>query len=220
MPLMNSQRFDKNFLTFGLFVSLSWHLFWIFVVVPVANFPAQMSLKSHSVFLGTILKSVDFSLDSSIHRRDKYQKNGPQKDFSREKYFSKNAEAFYKPNVGFFQKEPLLPVGSVEAGASATASRPSESISFGFSDFTNYLSGTDFSDLMKIASRSDEDLAGFVEFKVWLTPQGEVRSIKKTTSSGDPSLDFSVMLRLKKAVFRPSFIPVGRLLNVRFWIKK
>ena len=217
---MNSQRFDKNFLTFGLFVSLSWHLFWIFVVVPVANFPAQMSLKSHSVFLGTILKSVDFSLSPSIYHRDKYQKNDPKKDFSRVKYFNKNPEVFYKPNIGFFQKEPPLPVGSAQAGVPAAASRPSESISFGFLDSANYLSGADFSDLMKIASRSDEDLAGFVEFKVWLTPEGEVRSIKKTASSGDPSLDLSVMLRLKEAVFRPSFIPAGRLLNVRFLIKK
>jgi hypothetical protein len=220
---MNNRRSDKNFLYFGLTASLSWHLFWAFLIVPVVNDPLVVPLKSRSVFLGPILENADFSLNAGgagTKSATGSAHGAPQEDFSREKYFTKNPQVFYKPNEGFSQKKLTLAMAQTGLPVPGTPFRPARDISFGFSDFPDYLSGTDFSDLKKITARLDEELSGFIEFKVWLTPEGRVRFIKKTVSSGDPSLDLSVMLRLKKAVFRPVFIPSDHLVNVRFWIKK
>ena len=197
-------------------MSLSWHFFWAFLVVPVVKNAPYPSTRSQSVFLGPILKECDLMPFLASKEYPKGSIPLTYEDFSRQVTFNKYSSLIYKPHVQFTDFIPKKGIPAV-SGPQPLFLGPIKDVAFGFSDFSDYLYEGNFSDLKKIASR--EDLASFMDFKVLLTKKGEVKAIKKIVGSGDPALDLCVMLKLKKAIFKSYLTQQEGWLNVRFKIK-
>jgi hypothetical protein len=138
-------------------------------------------------------------------------------DLSRSGYQEKWRSSLHKPMMSsqddIFSRSPQ---GLVAAPLAALP--VDKNISFGLSDYSSYVFGADFKELKKMAAR--EDLSSYIDFKVLITGKGQVRSIKKLTGSGDPALDFYVMLKLKEAVFKRGLPKQETWFNVRFKIKE
>lgn len=210
---------QNDFFSFGLVVSLSCHLFLVFILVPVAPSTYVATAKSQSVFLGSILKESDLIPPSYRTRQERPLILGKE-DFSKVAHIEKPFFFVRKPDVRLGSQETQKQ-GSVSLSPqSRSPKKVLTAVSFGFSDFSNFVYNVDFSDLRYFASR--EELSSAIDFKVILNQKGEVVDIRKIAGSGDPSLDLNVMLKLKVAVFRSSSFSwaAGEWLNVRFKVKE
>ncbi len=216
---MSDRPRKGDFLSIGLLVSVSWHVFWACLLVPVAKVGPSFFVGSTSVFLGPILKDTDLNfLEPSSSAVSATKGIDPVVSAEpRPSYFNKTFQQIYKPKVALADLAVKNGAASVLT-PSVPASPEANSISFGFSDFGRYVSNVDFSDLKRIVSR--EDLFPFMDFKVVLDKSGQVKSLKKVLGCGDPLLDFYVMLKLEKAIFKvtPSF-PEATL-DIRFKLKE
>lgn len=208
---MDNRLVFKDFFSFGAAAALLWHLFWFFLIVPEIKIPSYAKPKSDSIFLGAILKESDL-LPVFARPQNKSLQTLPQKDYSRDIYFTKKTMMMRKPAVFL---EPMQPQGK-DGPEQKQPPAKTETICFGLSDMGRYLSNIDFSDMKNMFLR--EDLSGIMDFKVLLTERGTVESIKKCIGSGDPALDFYIMRKLKMAVFKQPFIRSGWL-DVRLKIK-
>lgn len=207
----------RDLLFLGLAVSLSWHIFWASLVVPVIQTPVYFPKRSESVFLGSVLTEFDLSACLNPVGRKEKEVFFRHEDFSRWTYQKKLQTSMYKPMMSsqnhIFSRQPPS-----SAAAPPAALPVNKNISFGFSNYSNYIFHADFSELKKMASR--EDLSSYIDFKVLITGQGQVKSIKKMTGSGDPALDFYVMFKLKEAIFKQVSPKQEAWFNVRFKIKE
>jgi len=216
---MNESTPHNDFLSFGLSVSLLWHISLIFIIVPVLSCSVFTASRSSTFFLGALLKDQDLA----VLPHAKSAELGPKKSsFASDKiaqdlYFNRFFQQVYKPRV------PLkgLPLVQDETKVMPRQILPGaplgRQISFGFSDFWRYVANVDFSDLKRMASR--EDLFPTVIFNITLYRNGDVRFIKKTMGCGDPILDFYIMLKLKKARFLAVPEEEEAEVEVRFKIK-
>ncbi len=207
---------SRDFLSFGLIVSLACHFFLGILVVPVMKDIPDAAIKSSSVFLGSFLKEQDL-LPSFIPKNNAVENPSLRfMDFSKRRDFNKESNPVDKPNIFFAHlapknREPMT-VSEKKPAQAVTG------IAFGFSDFSDYLYQADFSDLKKMALR--EELASFMDFRVLLSGKGEVKAIKKIIGSGDPAFDLYVILKLKKAIFKSYLYRQQEgWLNVRFRVK-
>ena len=216
---MNDRAVNHDFLSFGLSISLLWHVSLIFIIVPVLSRSVFNAPRSSTFFLGALLKDQDLT----VLQQAKSPEQGPRKfslvsdKISQAAYFNRSFQQVYKPKV------PLKGLALVrdETKAMPRQILPEaplgRQISFGFSDFPSYVANVDFSDLKRMASR--EDLFGAVVFRIALYRNGEVRFIKKIMGCGDPILDFYVMLKLKNARFLAVPEKEEAMVDVRFKIK-
>lgn len=208
---------SRDLLFLGLAVSLSWHILWASLIVPVIKMPVYFPKRSESVFLGSVLTESDLLACLNPVGRKSKEIFLKHEDFSRGSYVKKWQSSMYKPMLSsqnlIFSKQPP---GSTTAPPAALP--VDKNISFGFSDYSNYIFRADFSELKKMASR--EDLSSHIDFKVLITQMGQVKSIKKVTGSGDPALDFYVMFKLKEAIFKQGLAHQEDWFNVRFKIKE
>ena len=148
---MNRPFLSKDPLSFGLSISLTWHVLLFFCVAPVLNIPKYVAIKNQSVFLGAILKDSDL-IPGQGRPKGKKPLLRPL-DYSR-KIFSDefpvsmdNKPRVFLP-IDVFRQD-AKGTGAIEAQPSQTV----QEISFGFSDFSSFVSHVDFSDLKKMASR-------------------------------------------------------------------
>jgi hypothetical protein len=216
---MNDNTPHHDFLSFGLSISLLWHISLIFIVVPVLSCSVFSAPRSSTFFLGALLDDRDLA----VLQQTKSSQPGPRKvsfindKISQASYFDRSFQQVYKPRVllkglALVRDETITMPRQISSGVSL-----GRQVSFGFSDFWRYVVNVDFSDLKRMASR--EDLFPVVVFKITLYTNGEVRSIKKVTGCGDPFLDFYVMLKLKNARFLAVPEKEGASVDVRFEIK-
>ncbi|MFH0940660.1 MAG: energy transducer TonB [Candidatus Omnitrophota bacterium] len=220
---MNDSAPHQDFLSFGLSISLLWHISLIFIIVPVLSCSVFTAPGSSTFFLGALLKDQDLvplqQTESAQLRPKKisFVSDKTRQGLAQDSYFDRSFQQVYKPKV-------LLK--AVPLARDETKATPPQTIggallgrqvSFGFSDFSRYVANVDFSDLKRMASR--EDLFGAVVFKITLYRNGEVRSIKKITGCGDPILDFYLMLKLKNARFLAVPEKEEAVVDVRFKIK-
>ena len=216
---MNDSAQHHDFLTFGLSVSLLWHISLIFIIVPVLSSAVFTVPRSSTYFLGALLKDQDLA----VLRQDKNEEQPARKasllddKSSKALYFNRPFQQVYKPKVPLKAVPMARDDIKVMLPAGLLAEPLGRDIAFGFSDFSRYVANVDFSDLKRMASR--EDLFGAVVFKITLYNNGEVRSIKKIMGCGDPILDFYVMLKLKNARFLAVPDEEGAVVDVRFRIK-
>ena len=215
-----NNRFSRNdFLSFGLLTSLSWHIVLVLLVVPVAGNPVFSVTRSPTFFLGALLKDSDLmplsNPGSGVGVYKKIALSGDGMD--RSAFFNRSFQQVHKPKV------PLKDLEITRRDPEGIPSQASPSgfldgdITFGFTDFSKYVDNVDFSDLKRMASR--EDLFPFIEFKIILSKDGGVRSIKKTIGCGDPILDLYVMLKLKNARFIAVPKEEGSAVDVKFRIR-
>ncbi len=216
---MNESTPHHDFLSFGISISLLWHVSLIFIIVPVLSRPAFTAPRSSTFFLGALLNDRDLAvLQQAKSARLRPKKFSLVSDkISQVSYFNRSFQQVYKPNVplkglALVRDETKTIPPQILPGAPL-----GRRISFGFSDFSRYVANVDFSDLKRMASR--EDLFTAVVFRIALYKNGEVRFIKKIMGCGDPILDFYVMLKLKNARFLAVPEEEEATVDVRFKIK-
>jgi hypothetical protein len=212
---MNRPYLLKDPFSFGLSISLTWHVLLYFCLVPVLNVPKYVAIKNQSVFLGSILKDSDLIPRQSQPKGKKLLLR--PLDYSRMIFADEfpvsldNKPRVHLPTDVFRQE--AKGAGVIQANLFETV----QEISFGFSDFSSFVSHVDFSDLKKMASR--EELSGSIDFKVLFNGAGEVKSIKKVAGCGDPILDLYVLIKLKNALFKLYLVRPGVWQDVKFKIK-
>jgi len=207
--LLSTQRWSG-----GLFVSLVAHILLFVCITPVLMAKRMDYAQSQTFFWGPILTEVDVTGALNPKGEAKRKIFVDTRDLAKETSLGKPTSTVSKPNINLkaFLKKDKVAFSREPSPASLVV----RDISFGFSDYADYVSGVDFADLEKMASR--DELSRTIDFQVKLTETGEVKWIKKSAGSGDPILDLEVMLKLKKAFFKvPSGAPNS--LSIRFKLK-
>ncbi|HAJ56857.1 MAG TPA: hypothetical protein DCL35_03695 [Candidatus Omnitrophica bacterium] len=199
----------------GLAISLSMHLFWFFLFVPVVKSQASAYHAGSSFFLGSILQGDDLRyFPAGLARNDK--RFFLTQDLGRGDYFKKADGVFSKPKVYGSAAIKYDRQARPQAKLTSISGDAGRDIVFGISDFSDHLDNVDFAELKRISTR--EDVSGFIEVQVLLGAGGTVKNIKKVTGSGDPILDLYCIRKFRTAVFK-DFLHQGKLVNVRFKIK-
>ncbi len=200
----------------ALAFSLFWHLFWLLLFMPVLNNSNPRVYLTSTSFLGNILKDSDFVL-CKIREGGRKTSHSVSVNKFKDNYFSKEPSLSLKPKVpvaGYIKDNQFIFEKITHSKSEVTAAKK---IVFGLDDYGDYLDKVDFAELKRVSSR--DDIAAYVDFRIFLGRAGEVLKIKKTGASGDPVLDLYIIRKLKTAIFRQT-LSHNTWMDLRFKIKK
>ncbi len=201
-------------------MSLLWHFFWCFGLVPVLSRGPYEKARGQAIYAGAFLKLSDFfpfppqtarykSVFSALDRPEGVPRPVLEKiegEAPKPEILLAAARSSVKVS-GVNVERPDLQKSGGEAG----------DVEFGMSDYDRYLYQADFSDIRRAASR--EALSHVIVFQVFLDDKGRVVHIKKISGSGDPPLDLFIQSKIDNAVFKPDAAPRGRWVTVRFSLR-